>query len=854
MRLVILDPNLVDTHGHHALYDRVIAAEAGRRDSKTVILANRAFGRAQLDDIPVHPLLETTCYRQFSKDPLFGTFDDVEQGNRAVFGEMSALPADFFHRSDLVVVHTVSQITLMGLVSWIATLPATNCPRFCIFLMLPSGIGFGPDGAVDMDNPAAATAYREAFRRVREANLDVVFFASGHQHARQFSALSGIDIPSHALLTGFDETPAQVAVRENQVLLFAGDAKMNKGLGLLPDLVAHACPAHPEHEFIIHANPGPAWGEALEVVETLRMIAPNHPNLDLRLAPLPSQDYADLLTSSAIVLLPYDPQEYRRKSSGVVWEAIASESQLVVPQNTWLDSECAHWGAAHETYAPNGAGAALERAIRGLANAREQAVQATRRFDAANGVKALFDQLADCWVARGAGHGTSAGQTSTILPADFGADGWHAPEKVGDDPVCWSSATATLRQILPGLGDWSLTLKGLFHFSTEQLQGAHLLVDGTEYPTRFTAAEDGAWTLSCLFGETRPDMPERAITLRLDWTQTGGDDPRELGLLAQSLTISEEHSRAGWTNATLHPVKGQTPPDADGWSGPFTHASWTGDLQSSGDCVIGFAAEGTLSPDEAAQMQVFANGQPIPVRLYRDGDWQAQVCLPAATTQGHIELDITLPLKARIRMRPLVWTQENAATRVADPHNAAPDATPDQGTTPPPDPEPVPDPEPEQSAAAPATTPATPDQDIATDALWTCDSQETFDTMSFINLRISGFSLGHRMLEDFHVKILRGQTYLALELRDLDNAFQLVDQPNPDQVHNDDWGAVIRLFADHNGTCTGAPPHSIAAGTEGLMALIATLPSGVANCNLPKGITKEWQAAAQALTRAFMPN
>lgn len=854
MRLVILDPNLVDTHGHHALYDRVLGAEARARNCEVVILGNRRFGQDRLDDIPVHPLLDTTCYAQFSQDPVFGPHDDVELGNRAVFDELSALPQDFFRRSDLVLVHTVSHITLMGLITWVAALPAARCPHFAICLMLPSGIGFDADGAMLLDDAATATGYREAFRRAARANLDVTFLASGAQHARQFSALAGQDIASHALLTGFDEHPSRAAMRPNQVLLFAGDAKMNKGLGLLPDLVAALCPAHPGHDFIIHANPEPAWGAALEVVETLRRLAPQHPNLRLSLSPLSSPDYADLLSASGIVLFPYDPDEYRRKSSGVVWEAIASCSQLVVPQDTWLDAECAHWGAAFEAYEPGQAARALDRIIAGYDRARSRADRAGARFDAANGVKTLFDQLADPWVARAASLGPDDSQSHTVKADAFGNQGWHILEQADGIPVRWSDRAASLHQVLPGLGGWTLTLAGPFAFSAAQIQGARLMVDGVAQTTRFGLAEDGAWSLSCQFEETRADMPLRTVSLHLDWTQTNDGDGRELGLLTGDLTIAEAAPQEAWIPTALIAGAGQGPPDRAGWSAPLTSGSWHASLPPGQDCVIGFRVEGTAAPQEVAQLQIFANGQVVIPRLHRDSDWQVQVCLPGAATLGHAQLvlDIVLATPARVQMQSLLWTR---GRRSAVPQDAAaqPELQPELRPESRPEPETRPKPAAPVTApvTAPITTPMPAQAPQAANASWSCDRVENFGALSFINPRITGFTLGQRVLGDFHIKIMRTEASVALELRERDGAFQLLHRPDPDMVHSDEWGEVITLFADHDGACTGAAPGAVAQNADALLALLAQMPDGLAGVDLPRGELADWQAAARTLTRAL---
>jgi len=666
MRLVVLDPNLDHTHGHHALYDRLLAREATRRGCEAVIIGNRKLGQDHLDEIPVLPVLETTCYQWYSQDPVFGAYDDVEQGNNAVFNELSALPSDFFRSSDLVVVHTVSQITLTGLISWIATLPVSAAPQFCIFLMLPSGIGLDEQGQIDLVNPAWALAYREAFRRAKALPHDIMFFGSGHQHAREFAALSGIDITSHAILTSFDETPISGEIEEDKVLLFAGDAKMNKGLGQLPDLIETVCPASPDLRFVVHANPGAAWGEAVAVVDRLREIAPAHPNLDLRLSALSSEDYVTLLTSSAISTLCYDPDEYRRKSSGVVWESIASKSQLVVPKDTWLERECLFWKAPHVAYAkstPASIARALTQVIRSYAKNRGKAAAAAERFAAANGVKAMFDQIADFWVARSDSFLSQSAQSITLSASDFGDDGWYGVEEVDGKKLRWGSDACVLQLPGLGLGTWTLTLSGPFCFDKEQLEKATIDIDGQPCPITYTLNDSNAWTLSVSFEETRIDMPRRSMSIRPKWTNSSAEDPRSLGLLAEAITIKESSAGPRAASGQFLPASDMETPDADGWTAALSHGRWVADMkQSLQDCVIAFCVEGSVSPDDIQAAILLLNGQPAVPRLARDEDWKMQIFLPGtASVDGKMELDIVMPVPARIQEPRLIWTLADQA-------------------------------------------------------------------------------------------------------------------------------------------------------------------------------------------------
>ncbi|MCB1342349.1 MAG: hypothetical protein KDK24_15035 [Pseudooceanicola sp.] len=823
MRLILLDNNLDHKHGHHGLYDRVIGGEAVRRGMEALVIGHRRFGEDRIGDLTVHPLLETTSYRAFSKDPVFAAYDDVEMGNRAIFSELMALPRDFFGRGDACLVHTCSHITVMGLVTWIDALPAARRPDLTIFLMLPSGVGFDGEGALDMVDPPIALAYREAFRRAKASEAAITFLATGHQHAREFSALAGWEISSHPLLSAFDECRSEAAVIPEQVLLFAGDAKMNKGLGLLPEVIERVCPAFPGHRFVIHANPGAAWGEALKVIARLQALAGEHANLDLRLASLDAQAYADLLTASAVVLLPYDPAEYRRKSSGVVWEAIASASALVVPEATWLAAECAHWEAGFATFRGNDGASAAE-ALTGLLQGpslRPRAEAAARRFAAANGVKALVDVLADRWAGLAVAPAERA-QARRIGAAEFRGKGWHDAETVDGAAVRWSAKAAEVAAVLPGLGLWTLRLTGLRCQDEAQLQSARLTVDGREVPVRHALGRDGAWSLTCTWREARADLPVRVLGLRLGWTRSGGD-PRELGLLATGLEIEESVEDRSRVAVLVEPVSDDEAAGADGWTAPLTAGRWSIETRGGMDGVVGLLLDDPAE-DHAAGLRAFCNGQPLEARRMRtEKGWLIQPMLPRALVRAgaKAEIQLVLAAPARVLMQQAVW-QSGAAlpeAPVQRTETARPVAPP----------RPV-------LAAAPRRR---------TGARWSCSQVQDVGSATFANLRVTGAVFGNRVLSDFHIKLFRSDTFFAVELRERDGAFQLLRDPDPAHVHKDDWGAAITLFTDPEGRCTGARPGDIAADVSALLAILDEMPEGVATCDLPKA--ESWRGAAATL-------
>jgi hypothetical protein len=125
-------------------------------------------------------------------------------------------------------------------------------------------------------------------------------------------------------------------------ILFAGDARIEKGFQLLPNLVAELkreSPGGTSPRFIIQTNFSVPGGEP--VAARARRQLQSHAKNGLRLIdePLQPDAYCAIFHASDISLIPYDPLEYRTRSSGVFAESVAAGLITVVPSGTWMATQ-----------------------------------------------------------------------------------------------------------------------------------------------------------------------------------------------------------------------------------------------------------------------------------------------------------------------------------------------------------------------------------------------------------------------------------------------------------------------------------------------------------------------------------
>ena len=538
MALVILDPNLEGEAGHHLAYDMAIAREARARGEAVTIVAHRRFATAARDGVRILPHFTASTYGKLHQDPVTGAMDDWRHFNDLLQAELALLPRSEFGPGDAVLVPTTTENHLAGYIGWMKGFDPIEAPLFLLHLMFPSGVAVDAEGREVVEDPLRALFYRLAERAALEEGPPVHLFASGGQHATEFSALFGRPIPPHPLPIRHEPGPAP-EVTPRRALLFAGDARADKGIALLPELVPSLAAAHPDWRWVAHVNADSAWDEAKAAAEALAALGEATPSLEHSRGRLEPGAYLDLLRGVGIALFPYDPLLYRRKSSGVLWEAISLGTPVVVPADTWLENEARHWGAGHVAYAGHSAAAMGEGfgvALPRIGELAAQSAAAAERYRAANGAAALMDQIAALWVRHKAAASLVARPRSMAIDLAKLEGGWHRTETVEDRTMRWSVQEPVIAFDWPFTEGWELDIAIASFFGADQLD--RIAVQAGEVPVALSWRRDGRGARLTLRGPgPGRARPRIEIRLRLPYTYRPQNDARDLGVLVAGMLV-----------------------------------------------------------------------------------------------------------------------------------------------------------------------------------------------------------------------------------------------------------------------------------------------------------------------------
>jgi hypothetical protein len=631
MTLFILDPNLEGEAGHHLAYDLAIAQEAIARGEPAAIIAHRRFAPATIGGVRIVPHFTETTYAVRHTDPVTGRLDDYRVLNDLLGEELAALPRHDFRPSDCVLVPTTTENHLAGYLGWMKGFDPREAPLFVVHLMFPSGVAVAPGGRSVVEDPLRALFYRLADRVGQEPGPPVHLYASGGQHAAEFSALLGRPVPPHPVPI----RPEPGAPAPARALLFAGDARIDKGVALLPELMPRLAAAHADWRFAAHVNAASSWGEARAAAEALPAVAAAAANIELTTGRLAPEAYAGLLRGARIALFPYDPALSRRKSSGVLWEAISLGLPVVVPEGTWLEHEARHWGAGHVAYRSHGVAAIAEafaEALPGIATLQARSAEAGERYRAANGAAALVDQVAALWVRHKATAALVRRAQATPLDLLRMETGWHRPETVDGRQVRWTAREPVIAFDWPFNEPWEAEFSLLSFFGAEQVDRCEALVG--DAPATVTATRIGGGARLAVRGAgPGRAQPRVVLKLRLPFTHRPANEARDLGVLVAAVRIGpvpqDGAARPGrLPQGAMARVTGAAEPGG-GWRiAPALSGEVT--AEAALPCVLAFRFDGG---DEAALrgLLLLVNATPVSMEIGAVGsDWLATATLPAA--------------------------------------------------------------------------------------------------------------------------------------------------------------------------------------------------------------------------------
>ncbi len=345
-RLFFAQPNLIDRHSHYygealgwlaACRARGLAAQFYIHAAATPDLVKELDGR------PVFPY-ETD--RIIDPDPLTSHLASFLIGA----GSFTVAYEEFAHADiggdDTVIVTYASDRDLYGAACWLARRPPESRPHFVFIFHTPELFWRLDAGGVNLAGDFSR--WRFAMRQLK-AMLPpekLLLFATTADLARALTPMIEYPCIAGPLPTFYldDAVLAPLAAQFPRVTMrMAGEFRIERGAELVVEIIRQVGAQRPGTSFGLQLGRAE---EAQAVAPILEPLAAHRSVCRINWGLMEHADYLARLRQSDILLLPYQPERYVLRASGVFSEAVAYGIVTVVPDRSWMAAQLREgWGA-----------------------------------------------------------------------------------------------------------------------------------------------------------------------------------------------------------------------------------------------------------------------------------------------------------------------------------------------------------------------------------------------------------------------------------------------------------------------------------------------------------------------------
>ncbi|MDJ0843117.1 glycosyltransferase [Crocosphaera sp.] len=241
---------------------------------------------------------------------------------------------------DEVFIHTIGIHQVEDVYHYLTSAELDKLPRFHILLRR------------DIDDPlviyAPGMGLKAIFDNCFQSQLwpkKIQFYTDTDDLIQRYNSLSEVKLYKIPIPFRQEKLQQNIEISNTDKpihFVYLGDARPEKGYHYLPNIVESLWTDYIQPEKIkltIQSNFSIEGGEGL--IPQSRLALERYPDSKVTLIrqAMSADDYYQILAEADALILPYDPNSYRFRTSGVLTEALAAGKPVIVPQNSWLGKQ-----------------------------------------------------------------------------------------------------------------------------------------------------------------------------------------------------------------------------------------------------------------------------------------------------------------------------------------------------------------------------------------------------------------------------------------------------------------------------------------------------------------------------------
>lgn len=384
-RLFIADFDLVGYSGHY--FNQVLGfREAARaRGIETKIYISQKADPKIAEELGAHAVLPFVRWYNVSKDVFLDDFACAQLTLRPLWKELEA--ADVSERDILVITSSRPQV-IFGLAQWMRSRSGSSNPSVIFRFFGPEFFNFEAGTFIE-----SAWSYYFASRLLLGVSGEErVFFSLNNKaalvHLERLCLRRAFYLPVPKYYGSITEGLESRAVEELTIYVHT-NRRSEKMLNGIFELVRTVVRKHGGVNFLVRVWESGGLEKTLDKEFIGR-------GLEFLPAEQNHLEYLKTIDRADMILLPYDPVEYRGIVSGVFCEAVAMGKVAIIPAQTWMADHVSEGRAAGVLFEKNnksGLAEAVERAIKDRRHLQAMAHRCARPFREENSCAANLDGM-----------------------------------------------------------------------------------------------------------------------------------------------------------------------------------------------------------------------------------------------------------------------------------------------------------------------------------------------------------------------------------------------------------------------------------------------------------------------------
>ena len=373
--------------GSHYWETEALAHALVHRGETVRIFSHRNAPSADLcRDAAIVPTFQLSLYDVVSKDPAWSPIEHFIVHNRSFHSDLARLDPALF-RGSVALFPMIGANQLLGLFRWLSGLPPEQRPKTAITLFEPRAWN---------ETNASARFFKTVWRDCApELRQDVAIFARTPPGAALFT--KQLAIPASVFPYALPERylapkPDTTRTADRMIVSFVGGARRDRGSALIPE-VAKRCSGM-GILFRVQARGG--QDGYFDTAPLTALAGLNH--VQLEHGALKRDDFYRAIGES-VVLLPYRPNDYRWRDSGVYHEAKLLDAPILVTAGTWMADEVRSLGngLVIENFSADAVVACIAQAQRELPSLKAAAMRVGEHARQKDGVLHCIETVASAF-------------------------------------------------------------------------------------------------------------------------------------------------------------------------------------------------------------------------------------------------------------------------------------------------------------------------------------------------------------------------------------------------------------------------------------------------------------------------